>query len=251
MNTCSGSAAPDVWRELYGEQSIIAQGENASGDYRIKRHCAFRERTIREQLSLVFGASPLDVLIDIGCSQGLFAEHLGLFAAHTIGVDYAQEALQYCRNHNRYSMQLFADGVRLPLPEKSVDACVLLDSLTSCDMPDILITEACRVLKPGGKIFIETLCYRGVALETLRFLRATFRDLLRRSKTASVVEIVQRSFRRSFRPAILDLPLIRPSKNDLLSALDNLGIKHISVHQTRAFKLFPRERIIVYGAKIS
>src|SRR5262249_18521408 len=50
---------------------------------------------------------------------------------------------------------LIADAMRLPLAEASVDSVVLQAVLEHVAEPDAVISEAARVLKPGGFIYVE------------------------------------------------------------------------------------------------
>jgi SAM-dependent methyltransferase len=94
--------------------------------------------------------APLRVL-DLGCGDGRVAAELARTGAHVCGVDPAPAALQRARS--AFPELAFqptrADG-RLPLADSSFEVVVCLNVLQHVADTQLLLSEARRVLVPGG-----------------------------------------------------------------------------------------------------
>jgi SAM-dependent methyltransferase len=87
---------------------------------------------------------------DISCGQGRLvasAEELGL---HTMGIDFAIEALRDGQKHSSSARWIVGDGEQLPLKDKSVDYVTHIGSLEHYIQPGCGAREITRILKPGG-----------------------------------------------------------------------------------------------------
>lgn len=86
-------------------------------------------------------------ILEISCATGrnlLEFQDLG----ETLGVDWSQEVLPYCRR--RGVRVLRADAQSLPLRAGSCDVVLALDALEHLTRDDLALVEAFRVLRPGG-----------------------------------------------------------------------------------------------------
>jgi 2-polyprenyl-6-hydroxyphenyl methylase/3-demethylubiquinone-9 3-methyltransferase len=95
------------------------------------------------------------ILVDLGCGGGLLAAHVAGKGYRHVGVDLIRSALEQARTHGVAAVQ--ADVVRLPLATGCADvvsAGELLEHVT--DLPGA-VAEACRVLRPGGWLVLDTL----------------------------------------------------------------------------------------------
>ncbi len=107
--------------------------------------------------------------IEIGAGAGAVTRRIAARAApgRVIGFDPSQgfvdEAKERAGDHANLSFQR-ADGAALPLEDASVDAAIMHTVLTHVTDPAALISEACRVLKPGGALVI---CDAGFSKATL------------------------------------------------------------------------------------
>ena len=54
----------------------------------------------------------------------------------------------------RVRPDLFWDGLHMPLEDASVDSAMATEVLEHCPEPAVLLSEACRVLRPGGLLFL-------------------------------------------------------------------------------------------------
>ena len=106
--------------------------------------------------------------IEIGAGAGAAIRRVTAPApGRVIGFDPSQgfvdEAKERAGDHANLSFQR-ADGAALPLEDASVDAAIMHTVLTHVTDPAALISEACRVLKPGGALVI---CDAGFSKATL------------------------------------------------------------------------------------
>ena len=98
---------------------------------------------------------PGAILVDLGCGGGLMAPHVAGKGYRHIGVDRIRSALEQARTHGVAAVQ--ADVVQLPFATGCADvvsAGELLEHVT--DVP-ATVAEACRILRPGGWLVLDTL----------------------------------------------------------------------------------------------
>jgi len=110
-------------------------------------------RLVTDELQIVPGARVLDV----GCNTGPMLIPLRQRGFDVVGVDISTEdvhqAEQYLREHNLCSGGLsVADGTSLPFRDRSFDLALLIDILEHTDRPQHIVSEARRLLIPGGLV---------------------------------------------------------------------------------------------------
>ena len=107
----------------------------------------------RAQLLVTHGEiSPGKKVLEIGCGTGLFTEKLSRAGAEITAVDLSEHLLEKARARNlpRCSIEQ-ADAHQLPYADNSFDVVCGSSILHHLDMEKAL-SEAYRVLRPGGKI---------------------------------------------------------------------------------------------------
>jgi len=95
------------------------------------------------------------LLVDLACGAGLFAEHAAARGYRHVGFDLSPTALPQARDHGVLVAR--ADVLRLPLPDAIADVVTageILEHVT--DLP-AAVAEACRVLRPGGTLVLDTI----------------------------------------------------------------------------------------------
>jgi 2-polyprenyl-6-hydroxyphenyl methylase/3-demethylubiquinone-9 3-methyltransferase len=100
-------------------------------------------------------ARPGAILLDIACGGGLLAEHVARTPYQHIGVDIGLPALRVARAHG---VQVIAGDARaLPFPDSCADVVVAGEVFEHVpDLPRV-VSEACRVLRPGGTLICDTI----------------------------------------------------------------------------------------------
>lgn len=98
---------------------------------------------------------PGAVLVDIGCGGGLLAPHLMGKGYTHIGVDMTFSALRAARAHGVTVVQ--GDATALPVPDEIADVVVAGEVLEHVSDLGATVAEACRALKPGGTVVIDTI----------------------------------------------------------------------------------------------
>jgi 2-polyprenyl-6-hydroxyphenyl methylase/3-demethylubiquinone-9 3-methyltransferase len=93
------------------------------------------------------------LVLDVACGGGLMAPHLQGF--RHIGVDLQHAGLGVARSHGVTPVQ--GDATRLPFADGVFDVVVAGEVLEH--VPDAMgaVAEACRVLKPGGTLIMDTI----------------------------------------------------------------------------------------------
>ncbi len=101
------------------------------------------------------------VVVDVGCSEGLYSRHLAAQGARVIAVDHSRMYLRRARlRADRAGVELAlvqASAQRLPLLDGSVDAVAIGGTMNEIGDELAALTEVARVLRPGGRCFIVSL----------------------------------------------------------------------------------------------
>ncbi len=123
-----------------------------------------RTFTIAEELAEMRAAvGPVDrgLVIDVGCSEGLYARGLAAEGARVIAIDHSHGFLR--RLLHRAAMSgvhvaaVRALAQRLPVLDGHADAVVVGGSLNEIGDRAGALSEAARVLRPGGRLFVMSL----------------------------------------------------------------------------------------------
>ncbi|RRR98511.1 methyltransferase domain-containing protein [Glycomyces terrestris] len=110
---------------------------------------------------------PGAVLVDLGCGAGLLAPHLEGKGYTHIGVDLSAASLRLAAAHGVLAVR--GDVLAVPLPDGCADVVAAGEILEH--VPDLrrAVAEACRLLRPGGLLVVDTLA----ATALCRFLAVT------------------------------------------------------------------------------
>lgn len=95
------------------------------------------------------------VLLDLGCGAGLLAPHVARLGYRHVGVDLVTVSLDLARRHGVVPVR--ADVHRLPFASESVDVVSAGEVLEHVPDPSTVVSEACRVLRPGGLLVLDTI----------------------------------------------------------------------------------------------
>jgi len=94
-------------------------------------------------------------LVDLGCGGGLLAPHVAELGYRHVGVDLVASSLSEARRHGVEPVR--ADVARVPVATASVDAVSAGEILEHVTDPSTVVAEACRVLRPGGTLVLDTI----------------------------------------------------------------------------------------------
>lgn len=98
-------------------------------------------------------------VVDLGCGGGLFAEAIAARGARVIGIDRGPRSLAAARQKpgGARAHYVQADLCRTPLRSQSADLVLLADVVEHVDDVAAAVAEAARLLRPGGRLFVNTL----------------------------------------------------------------------------------------------
>lgn len=95
------------------------------------------------------------VLVDLGCGGGLLAPHVAALGYRHVGVDLVPSALAIARAHGVTPVR--GDVTRIPLGDGVAAVVTAGELLEHVPDPAAVIAEAARVLRPGGRLVLDTL----------------------------------------------------------------------------------------------
>ena len=98
---------------------------------------------------------PGAVLVDLGCGAGLLAPHVSALGYRHLGLDLVTTSLLLARDHEVEPVR--ADVHALPLADASVDVVSAGEILEHVPDPSTVVSEACRILRPGGLLVLDTI----------------------------------------------------------------------------------------------
>lgn len=97
---------------------------------------------------------PDSALLDAGCGAGLFCEMAAQKGANVMGLDASSSLIDIARQRAPRA-SFFEGGMEaLPFVGATFDAVTMLNSLHYAADPHLALTEARRVLRPGGRVAI-------------------------------------------------------------------------------------------------
>lgn len=117
------------------------------------------EAEVENAVQRVLGDAPVANMLDIGTGTGRMLELLGPRAGRALGVDISRDMLRIAREALERSAQPHVqarqgDMYRLPSSASTHDLVLIHQVLHFADEPSAVITEATRVLQPGGRLLI-------------------------------------------------------------------------------------------------
>ena len=130
------------------------------------------EREVERTVLTLLPTDGVDDLLDIGTGTGRMLELFAPRVDHAVGIDLSLDMLAVARNKLSRAeltncMVRQADMYHLPMAHASFDAVIIHQVLHFAEGPAAAITEAARVLRPGGRLLIVDF-----ARHDLEYLRA-------------------------------------------------------------------------------
>jgi 2-polyprenyl-6-hydroxyphenyl methylase/3-demethylubiquinone-9 3-methyltransferase len=95
------------------------------------------------------------VLVDLGCGAGLLAPHLAGRGYIHVGVDLSHSALEQATAHGMVAIR--GDVLAVPLSDGVADVVTAGEILEHVTDLSRALAEACRLLRPGGTLVIDTI----------------------------------------------------------------------------------------------
>jgi 2-polyprenyl-3-methyl-5-hydroxy-6-metoxy-1,4-benzoquinol methylase len=101
---------------------------------------------------------PTDKILDAACGVGYGSDILSRVSQSVIGGDINNESLEYGKSHyaNEKLTFQFLDIRDLPFPKNSFDVFTSFETIEHIGDQEIYLSEAVRVLKPGGLFIVST-----------------------------------------------------------------------------------------------
>jgi SAM-dependent methyltransferase len=99
-----------------------------------------------------------ELVLDLGCAAGAISDHLSSLGCETVGVDAEPRAIEKARELFPELRFELADVSALPFDDGSFDKAIAADLVEHLDDVTFraMLTEARRVLRPGGTLSIYT-----------------------------------------------------------------------------------------------
>ena len=95
------------------------------------------------------------VLVDLGCGGGLLAPHVAGRGYRHVGVDLVRSALDRAAAHG--VVAVLADATEVPLADGCADVVSAGELLEHVPDWRAAVAQACRILRPGGTLVLDTL----------------------------------------------------------------------------------------------
>ncbi len=168
MSNVSKKLKPVMWgwwynqlarRDQHGELLFMNYGYYCPQSIAIKLES--EDERYRQPIQLYeYVVNNLDLhkknVVEIGCGRGGGATYLARYhgpISYT-GIDLSKSAINWCKEHHTLPNIAWKQGSasRIPMPNKSTDIVVNVESSHCYPSMDLFLEEVMRILKPGGHL---------------------------------------------------------------------------------------------------
>ena len=141
-------------------------------------------RQLRHHLAAALASLRDPVIVEAGCGSGAWVVHLSQnFRSRVIGVDNYLPALQELKQHLPDSAVVAADVRSMPFPGDFADICISLGVVEHFPGgPQQVLQEMCRILRPGGLLFLTVPYYNWLRRLLIHPLRAAYMHVQKRAR---------------------------------------------------------------------
>jgi ubiquinone/menaquinone biosynthesis C-methylase UbiE/DNA-binding transcriptional ArsR family regulator len=158
---------PDLERDCARAEAVMRERAETAQAY-FKEHASewdairslhVTEDEVEQAMLDALGDGPFDYLVDLGTGTGRMLELFASRTNHAVGIDVNRDMLAYARakleaaNLNHCQVRQ-GDLFSLSFADGEVDAVVLHQVLHFLDDPASALSEAARILGPGGKLLV-------------------------------------------------------------------------------------------------
>ncbi len=179
-----------VYMDFVGETSV-GSSEDHYEDFPFETvdwtNADTRQAAVEIELQKLLPTIPEDALIfDVGCGPGRVSVALADLGRKVVAVDLTRRALQML-GERRSIPALRADNLNLPLAEGIADWVISTGVVHHTPDPRQAIAENCRILKPGGTLYLRLFNKDGYYRVMYQYLGGAMRAMRRRGSPASLV----------------------------------------------------------------
>lgn len=127
-----------------------------------------RDENFKDRWKKALGNYSDKIVVDLGCGPGNVFANFSKKPKLLIGVDVAEKSLEFAKKAGY--IPVLADASNLPFIKGFADIVILNAALHHCDDMSGVLSEAARILKPGGTIITDhdpqksAWDYKGLAL---------------------------------------------------------------------------------------
>jgi len=135
--------------------------------------------TLAAPLASFINEVPLDALVlDIGCGPGRVMSCLAARGLRCLGVDLSQASVHLMAERTR-KIGIVASNLRLPFADESVERVISDGVIHHTTNPAGAFEECCRILKPGGLLYLAVYKPGGHYQKLYQFPGSAIRNLVR------------------------------------------------------------------------
>lgn len=155
---------PEAGRDLDAMEFALRKRKDRAADYFNRLAGKFGRTYIpgRSWQGLghaLLGLLPPMVIADLGAGEGTLSQLLARNAKHVIAIDNSEKMVEFgaalAKEHGFENLEYrLGDIENIPISDDAVDVALFSQALHHAVNPQRAVTEAYRILKPGGRILI-------------------------------------------------------------------------------------------------
>ena len=151
--------AEDVVKAVYRYRSAINGAHSYPEFAEYFHHYALKDSPYSSHFYAERLAGSNQKLLDVGCGEGFFAEHLHNNGNDVTGIDALENPIHasVMRDYYQTDLQLGLGSVAAKLRDQAFDKVLLLDVLEHLNQPDLVLREILPLLRPAGGTVIVSL----------------------------------------------------------------------------------------------